>query len=160
VTFTSAHYLNPPPLALLIYYSAPNMQYEMFKSSRISIFGVGPSTTPLPESEISQFLAEPVTTGSMHAHHCFDLEMLDDDLNENKSWVWPEDDTGGSLGRLLLYQWLVQTNAYPGLMGMVDKNLDDDSWKNYPKTVLVHGNKDVDAPYQGSLDAVRIIGMR
>lgn len=135
------------------------MRAEWLNSSRININNVEAGIVPLLESQVSKFLAEPVSTGSLKACECFDLAMLKDDLSQNTDWVLPVEDAEEHPDRLILCPWLVQTNGYPRLMGMVDKDLDDKCWKSYPKTVLIHGTKDMAVPYQSSLDAVRIIGM-
>ncbi|KAH8589743.1 hypothetical protein B0O99DRAFT_636504 [Bisporella sp. PMI_857] len=87
--------------------------------------------------------------------------MLLENFSENKEWVRPEYDEGKGeldLPRVALFPWFIQTNQYPVLMEGVDRGLEHEGWKSYPKTVLVHGDQDVDAPYQGALDAVGIIG--
>ncbi len=57
-----------------------------------------------------------------------------------------------------MYFWLLQNNLYPDLMRGVDKSLSDEAWKDFPKTIIVHGDEDDMAPYQVSLDAFRAIG--
>ncbi|KAE8440796.1 hypothetical protein EG329_006574 [Mollisiaceae sp. DMI_Dod_QoI] len=58
----------------------------------------------------------------------------------------------------MMYFWLLQNNLYPDLMRGVDKSLSDEAWKDFPKTIIVHGDEDDMAPYQVSLDAFRAIG--
>jgi len=157
LAFLATHHLTPSPLALLIYYAGPSTHNPFFTSSRVHVYGGG-TGEPMHESQISHFLTEPVTTGHTSPHDAFDIGCLSEDYSENKDWVRPDEVQTG-LPRVALFPWFLQTNRYPELLGDVDRGLEDERWKAYPKTVLIHGDKDVDAPYQGSLDAKSVIGM-
>ena len=74
----------------------------------------------------------------------------------------PKDEDGKpGFERMALVPWFIQTNAYPekDMLGSVDKGLGDDGWKDFPSTILVHGNMDVVVPYELSVELSKIIGM-
>ena len=73
----------------------------------------------------------------------------------------PKDEEGKSgFERMALVLWFIQTNAYPekALLGIVDKGLGEEGWKDFPGTVLVHGDKDVVVPYELSVELSKVIG--
>jgi hypothetical protein len=74
----------------------------------------------------------------------------------------PKDEEGKpGLERLALVPWYIQTNAYPRkeMLGSVDKEMGDEGWKDFPGTVLVHGDMDVVVPYELSVELSKVIGM-
>jgi len=39
----------------------------------------------------------------------------------------------------------------------VDKGLKDEAWRDFPRTVMIHMDRDATAPYQGSAEMVGVI---
>jgi hypothetical protein len=112
----------------------------------------------MTQDQIQHFLDEPVNSGFTSLHHAVDPDMLLPDLKPNFDWQRPEDENSGELPRVALFPWFLQTSQYPEMMKEVDHGLEHPGWKDYPLTILVHGDQDVDAPHQGSVDAASVIG--
>ena len=150
--FTAAHYLTPRPLAQFIYYATPTFQLHLDIVKRIY------SAAPISENQIAHFIAEPVSSGTCPPNNAFDPDNLLHDLTENKEWIRPAEEETNALPRVALSRGFLQTNQYPELMKEVGRGLEDPAWKSDHKTILIHGDKDVDSPHECSELAVKIIG--
>lgn len=152
ITYQAGHYLDPRPLALLAYYGHPTSDDDFFRSNKILI------EPPVTYVQIKHFLEEPVHCGFTHPSSQFDPKCLLDDLSPNPEWKRPEQDSSGSIPRDHLFFYLNQNNKYPEMAQGIDKSLNDPSWKDYPPTIIVHGDADYMVPLQASKDIVSVIG--
>lgn len=57
-----------------------------------------------------------------------------------------------------LYFYFLQNNQYPEMVKGVDKSLSDSAWKDYPPTIVVHGDADDMVLLQASKDVIAVIG--
>lgn len=66
------------------------------------------------------------------------------------------------LQRGIPYDYVVQENVYPSVIGIVDEPLKTGSWATkdieFPKIILVRGNKDADALIDLQRDVMKILG--
>jgi hypothetical protein len=108
--------------------------------------------------QIEHFLTEPVHCGFTSPASQFDPKCLLEDLSLNPAWKKPEEETGGPIPRDMLYFYLNQNNRYPELGKGVDKYVSDPSWKDFPPTIIVHGDQDPMVLLSASEKAVSIIG--
>lgn len=105
----------------------------------------------MQESKIQKFLDEAVTVGFIPASRMFDPSCLKAGLGRNEEFEgMREEGDNGHPARLALAKWLLQTNPFPELMGEMDKNLEEQGWRGFPGTVLVHGDKDMAVPVEMS----------
>lgn len=149
---SSWSYLHPRPLALLPYYGRPTSNDDFFRSNKILI---EPQVT---FKQVEHFLKEPVHCGFTHPSSQFDPECLLNDLSPNAEWKWPEQDPNNSIPRDYLFFYLNQNNKYPEMAQGIDKSLNDPAWRNYPPTIIVHGDSDYMVPLQASKNIVSVIG--
>jgi hypothetical protein len=148
--------MNPRPIAVLAYHSMPTVSASYFNNCKI--LGL-PGAKPMLQSQVQSFLDEPATIGSTPAARAFDLSCLSSDLSENLEYQKPsEEERKAYPARLALVRWLLQTNAFPELLGGVDRDLGDSGWKDFPGTILVHGDEDAVVPVELSKELVGVIG--
>lgn len=115
----------------------------------------------MQQAQIQAFLDEPAIIGSTPNSRAFHTSSLNSDLSRNLEFVMPKDEEGkNGFERMALVLWFIQNNVYPekDMLGSVDKGLSDEGWKDFPGTVLVHGDKDMVVPYELSIDVSKIIG--
>jgi hypothetical protein len=143
-------------MAILGYHSIPTISVPYFNSSKI----LGPPGSPsMLQSQIQSFLDEPQNIGSTPIARAFDASCLSSDLSQNPAHQKPsEEERKGYPPRLALVRWLLQTNAFPELLRDVDKSLEDEGWKGFPETILVHGDIDVVVPIEMSKALVSVAG--
>ena len=110
------------------------------------------------QSQIQPFLDEAANIGSTPASREFYPSCLSPELTRNMNFKPPSGDNGHP-ARLVLVRWLLQTNAFPALLEGVDKGLEDEGWKDFPRTILVHGDADMVVPFGMSEMLVEVIGM-
>ncbi|KAE9370886.1 alpha/beta-hydrolase [Stipitochalara longipes BDJ] len=152
------HNVSPRPIAILTYGGIPSISVPFFNSSKI----MGPpGKAPMQQAQIQAFLDEAASIGSTPNSRAFHSSSLNSNLSRNLEFVMPKDEEGkGGLERLALVPWYIQTNAYSKkeMLGEVDKKLGDERWKDFPGTVLVHGEKDVVVPYELDVELSKVIG--
>ncbi|KUJ10806.1 alpha/beta-hydrolase [Mollisia scopiformis] len=154
-TYQAGHHFQPRPIALLAYYGNATVDDPWFRSNKVL------TEKPLLQSQIQHFLDEPENCGYTTPAHQFDRSCLLQDLNPSPDWKKPEEavEDKERLPRDTLYFWLLQNNLYPELMKGFDKSLsDEEAWKGYTRTVIVHGDEDDMVPYQASVDVASVIG--
>ncbi len=143
--------MHPIPIAIMTYYGVTSMSDPFFQSS----FQLGPS--PIGWERVKPFYSELVTCGSTLASKKFDPDCLLPDLTRNHAWQKPAPEPAPN-PRMALVPWFLQENQFPEMMRDVDWDLGDKSWKEFPSTILVHGDKDPVAPYACSVRLVEAIG--
>jgi hypothetical protein len=62
------------------------------------------------------------------------------------------------LARIALLPWFLQENLFPDLLGDVDRGLGDEGGKDFPETVLVHGDRDVVVSHEWAVKLTGAIG--
>lgn len=108
--------------------------------------------------QVEHFLKEPVHTGLTPPPSQFDPKCLLDDLSRDPDWKPLEENRGGPLPRDYLYFYLNQNNRYAELAKGVDKTFNDPAWKNFPPTIIVHGDKDDMVLLEASEKVVSVTG--
>lgn len=126
------------------------MQADFFRTNRVH------EAQSMTQGRIQKFLDEAPNSGYTPPAHAFDHSCLLPDLSPNPDWTCPEED--GQQLRVDLFPYLLEQNMYPELLKEVDKNLEDEVWKSYPPFITVHGDQDVDAPYESSVNVCKVIG--
>lgn len=145
------------PAAVLSYYGVPTFTAPLFSSNHVF-------WERLEKPQISQFLEESVQIGETGAEDSFDIACLNDDYAPNLTYVKPVANQEAELGmdRGMLYDWFVQENLYPDLMGMVDNPSKTWAWlkdnSESPKIIMIHGNKDDDVPVELPTAAEKVFG--
>ena len=152
MAYQAGHHVRPRPLALLTYYGHGTSDDDFFRSNKILF------DPPVTEDQIGNFLREPVHCGFTPPWHQFDPNSLLEDLSPNPEWKKPADEQGDQLPRDFLFFYLIQNNTYPELVKGIDKTFDDPAWKDYPSTIIIHGDEDPFVPYQASEALVSVIG--
>ncbi|CZR63997.1 uncharacterized protein PAC_13894 [Phialocephala subalpina] len=151
LSYLCGHNMDPKPIGILTYYGITSMSDTFFNSN----VQLGPS--PIGWERVKSFYSESTTLGSTSPSKKFDPDCLLPDLSRNPAWKSPEPEQELP-PRIALVPWLLQENQFPELMSEVDWDLEDGSWKEFPPTILVHGDKDSVAPYELSVRLVEAIG--
>jgi hypothetical protein len=100
----------------------------------------------------------PRSAGRTPPEIAFHAESLLDDGSVNPDFQKPV--SANEINEpYFLYNWLVQENALPPLLSDIDIPYDSSAWKNYPKTIIIHGTNDDVVPYQSAIDLLQAIGM-
>ena len=139
-------------MAVLPYYGHGTSDDDWFRSNKILF------RPPITLEQIEHFLIEPVHCGFTSPASQFDPKCLLEDLSPNQAWKKPEEDTGGQIPRDMLSFYFYQNNRYPALGMGVDKSFSDPAWKDFPPTIIVHGDMDPLVPLRVSEEAVSVIG--
>ena len=153
LSFMAGLHFEPPPIAIINYYGAATFQHPWTTSNVIL------GEAPMTYDQVEHLYNEPLSCGSTEPAYRFHPECLLPDLSANVVWKKPEEGISISKERVeLLYRWFLQNNIYPDLTEPIEKPLDDEAWKHYPPTIIIHGDKDKAAPYDCSLRVAAVIG--
>jgi hypothetical protein len=89
----------------------------------------------------------------------FDPSCLLDDLSRNPDWKRPEIDMKNPAdSRMIVLRWLIQEDGLMEWFKGVEVGLGDAKWRDFVPTVLMHGDRDEVAPYQGSVKVGDVVG--
>jgi hypothetical protein len=128
-------------------------KHDFFRSGHI--YG----DEPVKKEDVQDFLDEDFfSTGYTSVRQAFDVDCLNADGTRNLEYEKPKSDIHDFPLRAYLWDWFVQENTLPGLFKEIDKDFEDEAWKNLPPTVLIHSGADVDVPQSLSQMANRVIG--
>ncbi|TAQ84247.1 hypothetical protein B7494_g7429 [Chlorociboria aeruginascens] len=149
--------LTPAPKAILSIYGVTSFKNSFFSSSIV----IGGATL-ITKERVSHLLSDTViATGERDypdIFYTFDLSCLKRDLSRNTAYKKPEFvENSEVLGRASLYDYFVQENRYPELIGDVERELDANEG---PKIIMLHGDADIDVPIELSQDLVKKVGDR
>jgi hypothetical protein len=142
--------MSPTPTAILTYYGITSISDPFFHTTH----QMGPA--PLQYHQVQSFYDESITLGSTLPSKKFDPNCLLPDLTRNLIWKKPEPELPNQ--RIRLVPWFLQEVLFPKMLGIVDVDLKDQKWKEFPPTILVHGDQDRAAPYECSVRLIQAIG--
>jgi hypothetical protein len=153
----SGHYIQPRPLAILTHYGGGCITENYFQDHFPEYFAGLPA---VDMDRIRPFLDELVTTGTTDPADAFEPDRLLCDMSPNPVWVRPslDPDVAPPIKRVELVPWMIRENIWPQKLASVQVLLDDARWKDYPVSISIHGDQDVDAPYDIGLRTSRAIG--
>lgn len=147
------HFKDHRPIAILSYYGVTTTSDAMFKRER------DPAQPKIPRAYVAHFLDEETSVGSTPAHGAFYPDCLLPDLTRNPEFVLPARDEGHPAhNRQLLLPYFAQENMFASFMEDVDRDLEDEGWRDYVPTVFVHGEADDAVPLQASVNLMEVIG--
>lgn len=152
LAYQAGHLVRPRPLALLTYYGHGTSDDDWFRSNKVLF------EPPVTLDQIGHFLDEPVHCGFTPPSSQFDPNCLLEDLKPNPAWKKPAEEVGGLLPRDFLFFYLNQNNRYPQLGKGIDKSYNDPAWKNFPPTIIIHGDQDPFVLLEASETLVTVIG--
>jgi hypothetical protein len=152
MAYQAGLYLDPKPLAIFAIYGPGNSKAEFWNSNHI----IG--NTRISNTEVIRYLEAPMSAGRTPPEMTFHPESLLDNGSINPDFQKPLN-VEGDTEPAFLYNWMVQENALPPLLSDIDIPFSSPAWKNYPKTIIIHGTNDEVVPYQSAIDLLRAIGM-
>lgn len=149
-TLTAHHNLAPPPLALLSITGIPTFQHPFFSSSVLL------HPEPLSPSDVSPLLSRPVSVGTPIPGRpaVFTLGKLTPDGTKNPEYSPPaqaEEAPG-------LYGYHLYRNEFPSLVGAVDPGYKPGRQRDWPPTVMIHGNDDYEVSVDVCLHMHEVLG--
>jgi len=125
------------------------MQAHFFRTSGIH------QAQPMTQDRVQKFLDKPANSGYAPPAHAFDPSCLLPDLPPNPDWNCPKEDRQQL--RVDLFPYFLEQNRYPELVKGIDKNLEDKVWKGYPPFITVHGDQNIDALYEFSVNVCKLL---
>jgi pimeloyl-ACP methyl ester carboxylesterase len=153
----SGKLLPTAPIAILSYYGVPTFTSPFFASSHVIY-------ESLKKSQVSHFLEEAVSTGITGPEDAFDISCLLDNGSPNPAYTKPKAtrEEEQPLQRGMLYDYLVQENLYPSILGNVGIDFKGEIWdttleNTMPKVVMVHGDKDIDVPIDLEREVISVL---
>jgi hypothetical protein len=160
----AAHHLHPKPIALLSITGITTFRHPFFNSSVLL------TPRPILEKEIHHHLTTPISVGVTQCGdsdaRSFDLEKLLPSGAKNPDFKMlshgPQPDAEG-IPRGCLYDFYLYNNKFVELVGDVDPGYD---WpvsdverrRNWPPTIIIQGNADVDVDMAVSTHMVDCLG--
>ncbi|GAW11795.1 hypothetical protein ANO14919_011470 [Xylariales sp. No.14919] len=154
-----AHHLQPQPLALLSITGIPTFRHPFFNSSNF----IAPEC--LDELKMRKYLDRSVEVGSepIAESMIFSPDSLTKSGGRNTGYQHPKPRPIPPSGNL--YRYFLSKNAYIPMLGSVDPGFEwaeSDSQRlrlaNWPITIFIHGNKDVDVGIDVIIEVVRNLG--